>query len=166
MQPVLPLPRHQRRTTPGDLRTTERRANCGLLVLIPDQGPPQRLTPEVANLLRTVARKRADESALGKEGVPWLDDAELVALGVGENDVSLLRALTDIDVPGAEFQRPRHRLPLVLRRRARQVEVHPVLADFLLLRRKKAELETGVVGGQKGDAAVRIVGRLPVQDPG
>ena len=83
MQPVLPGLRHQRRTTPGDLRTAVRRANRGLLVLIPHQRPAQRLAPEVPGLLRTVARKRADESAVGEEVVARLDDAELVAFALG-----------------------------------------------------------------------------------
>src|SRR5260221_124153 len=63
MQPVLPGLRHQRRTAPGDLRAAARRADRGLLVLIPDQRPAQRLAPEVPGLLRTVARERSDESA-------------------------------------------------------------------------------------------------------
>ena len=51
MLPVLPGLRRQRRTAPADLRATERRANRGLLILIPHQRPAQRLTPEVPNLL-------------------------------------------------------------------------------------------------------------------
>src|SRR5258707_12536513 len=114
MQPVLAGVRHQWRTAPGDLRTAARRANRGLLGLIPDQRPAQRFAPEVPDLLRTVARKRSDESAIGEEVVFRLDDAELVAFGVCEHNMTLLRALTDVDVPGAESERPRHRLLLVL----------------------------------------------------
>src|SRR3954454_24920051 len=105
---------HRWRTAPRGLRTAVRGANRGLLVLVPDQRPVQRVAPEVPDLLRTVARERSDESAVGKEVVPRLDDAELIALGVGEDHMALLGALTDLDVPGAESQRPRHRLLLVL----------------------------------------------------
>src|SRR6516165_11271025 len=124
MQPVLPGPRHQRRTAPGDLRTGARRADRGLLVLIPDQRPAQRFAPEVPGLLRTVARKLSEESAVGEELVARLDDAELVAFRVGEHHMTLLRALANVDVPGAEPERPGHRLLLVRPGRAGQMEVH------------------------------------------
>src|SRR3954453_4809197 len=39
MQSVLSRLRHQGRTAPRDLRTAVRRADCGLLVLVPDQWP-------------------------------------------------------------------------------------------------------------------------------
>src|SRR5260370_13725011 len=93
MQPVLPGLRRQRRTAPGDLRTAARRANRGLLVLIPDQRPAQRFTPEVPDLLRTFGRERSDKSAVSKEAVARLDDAELVAFGVCEHNVTILWAL-------------------------------------------------------------------------
>jgi hypothetical protein len=51
--------------------------------------------------------------------------------------MTLLRALTDVDVPGAEPERPRHRLLLVLKGRARQIEVHLVLAGLLVLSWKR-----------------------------
>src|SRR5262245_25821600 len=60
MQAVLARLRHQRWTTPRDLRTAVRRADRGLLVLIPDQRPPQRFAPEVPDFLRTVAGQRPD----------------------------------------------------------------------------------------------------------
>src|SRR5258707_5572365 len=166
MQPVLPGLRHQWRTAPGDLRTAARRANRGLLVLIPDQRPAQRFAPEVPDLLRTVARKRPDESAVGEEVVVRLDDAELVAFGVCEHHMSLLRALTDVDVPGAECERPRHSLLLVLEGRARQVEVHLVLAGLLLLSWKKSDPKPGVIARQRRNAVLRVVGHLPAQDAG
>src|SRR5689334_15705546 len=77
MQPVLPGLRLQRRAAPGDLGAAVRRADRGLLVLVPYQRPAQRLAPEVADLLRTVARERPDESAFGQEVVARLDHAEL-----------------------------------------------------------------------------------------
>jgi hypothetical protein len=81
MQPVLPGLRLQWRTAPRDLRTAARRADRGLLVLVPDQRPAQRCAPEVSDVVRTVARKRSDESAVSKEVVARLDDAELIAFG-------------------------------------------------------------------------------------
>ena len=80
--------------------------------------------------------------------------------------MALLRALTDVDVPGAESERPRHRLLLVLEGRARQVEVHLVLAGLLLLGRKKSDPEPGVIARQERDAVVGVVGHLPAQDAG
>jgi hypothetical protein len=58
-----------------------RRADRGLLVLVPDQRPAQRLAPEVPDLLRAVARQRSDEAAVGQEVVARLDDVELIAFG-------------------------------------------------------------------------------------
>src|SRR3954463_9176571 len=166
MQSVLSRLRHQGRTAPRDLRTAVRRADCGLLVLVPDQWPAQRVAPEVPDVLRTVTRQRSDESAVSKEVVARLDDTELVALGVGEHHMALLWPLTDVDVPGAQSERPRHRVLLVLEGRARQIEVHPVLAGLLLPSREKSDPEAGVIARQERDAVVGLVGRLPAQDAG
>ena len=57
---------------------------------------------------------------------------ELLALGVGEHHMTL-RALTDVDAPGAESGRLGHRLLLVLEGRASQIEVQLILTDLLLL---------------------------------
>ena len=95
--------------------------------------------------------------AVGEEVVARLDDAELVALGIGEHDVALLRALADVDVPGAELERPRHRGLLVLRRRARQVEVDLVLADLLPLGRLEVDPEPGAISRQDRDVVVGVV---------
>src|SRR5215510_7294403 len=164
MQPVLPGLRHQWRTAPGDLRTAARRTNRGLLVLVPDQRPAQSFAPEVPDLLRAVARKRSDESAVGEEVVVGLDHAELVAFGVCEHNMSLLRALTDVDVPGPKSERPRHRVLLVLEGRARQIEVHLVLADLLPRSWKKSDPEPGVIARQERNAVLGVVGHLPAQD--
>jgi HAMP domain-containing protein len=166
MQPVLPGLRVQWRAAPADLRTAVRRADRGLLVLVPDQRPAQRLAPEVPDLLRTVTRQRSDKPAVGKEVVAWLDDAELIALGVGEHDMLRVRTLTDVDVPGAESERPCHRLLLVLQRRARQIEMHLVRAGLLLLGQTKVEPEPGVIVRQERDHVVGVVGDLPAQDAG
>jgi len=77
----------------------------------------------------------------------------------------LLRALPDIDVPSAKSERFRHRLLLVLQGRARQIEVHPVLAGLLVLAQEKSDPEPGVIARQERDAVVvAVVGRLPAQD--
>jgi hypothetical protein len=78
--------------------------------------------------------------------------------------VALLRALTDVDVPGAESERSRDRLLLILERRARQIEVHPVLARLLLLGRKKSDPEPGVIVRHERNAVVGVFGHLPAQD--
>jgi hypothetical protein len=80
--------------------------------------------------------------------------------------MTLLRALTDVDVPGAKPERPRHRLPLVLKGRARQIEVHLVLAGLLLLGRSKSDPEPGVIARQERDAVVGVVGHFPAQNAG
>jgi hypothetical protein len=80
--------------------------------------------------------------------------------------MTLLRELADVDVPGAETERPGHGLLLLLEGRALEVEVDLVRADLLLLRREEPDHEPGVVAGQQGDALLGIVGRLPAQDAG
>ena len=63
--------------------------------------------------------------------------------------MTLLRALTDVDVPGAESQRPRHRPLLVIQGPACQIEVHLVRPGLLLLDPKKSDPEPGVVARQR-----------------
>src|SRR5690348_14729443 len=166
MEPVLAGLRHQWRAPPGDLRAAVRCADRGLKILIPDQRPAQRLAPEVPGLLRTVARKRADEPAAGEEAVARLDDTELVAFGVCEHDMTLFRALANVDVPGAEPERPRHRLLLAGQGRARQIKVHLVLAGLLLLSWQKADTEPGVIARQQRDAVLGAACQFPAQDAG
>src|SRR5207237_10543230 len=132
MKPVLRDFRGNRRT-PGDERTgAVRRADRGFFVLIPDQRPSERFAPEVADLWRTVARDRSETSAVSEEGVVRLDDAELVALGVGEHDMIVVWALTDINVAGPELDQSLDRLPLVLDGRACQMELDAILARLLV----------------------------------
>src|SRR4051812_18346343 len=95
-----------RRATPADLRSALRGLDRRLLVLVPDQRPAQRLAPEVADGGQTVAGQRADESAAGEKVAAGFGDAELVALGIREHEVSLLGQLTDVDVSPAEGERP------------------------------------------------------------
>ena len=77
--------------------------------------------------------------------------------------MTLLRALADVDVPGAESERPRHRLLLVLEGIARQMEVPLVQAGLLLLGWKKSKTEPGVIAWQERDVVVGVVGYLPAE---
>ena len=163
MQPVLPGLRHHSRAVPGDLRAALRRADRGLQALIPDQRPAHGLAPEVPGLPRTVARQLGEEPAAGQLLVARLDDAELVAFGVREHDMTLLRALADVDVPGAEAERPCHRLLLVLQGRAGQMEVPLVQAGLLLLGWKEPEPEPRVIARHERNATVGVLGHLPAE---
>jgi hypothetical protein len=69
--------------------------------------------------------------------------------------MTLLRALANVDVPGAEAERPSHRLLLVSQGRARQIEVHLVLAGLLRLGGQKPDPEPGVIARQQRHAARR-----------
>src|SRR5215204_2074306 len=108
MQPVLSGLRVDWRPAPGHLRTAARRLDRRLLILVPDQRPAQRLAPEVADLLRAIAIDRTDESRVCEEVVVRLDDAELIAFGIGEHHVIFVRRLTDVNVPAAQLERPSH----------------------------------------------------------
>ena len=164
MQPVLAGLRAHRRAAPGDLRAAVRRLDRGLLVLVPDQRPAQRLAPEVPDRLRAVAGQRADEPAVGEEVVARLDDAELVALGVGEHDVALLgRWPTSRCRPPSASARATVCL-LVVERRAGQVEVHLVRPGLRLLRR--AGSGSGTRCRRSGSSATPSCGRRPAPSPG
>ena len=69
-------------------------------------------------------------AAAGEEAVSGLDDAELVALGVGQHHVLLPGELADVEVARAALQCPRHGRRLVGRAAAREVEVHLVGPSF------------------------------------
>lgn len=101
-----------------------------------------------------------------EEIVARLDDAELVALGVGEHHMGRVRSLAHVGVLRAEVECPGHGLLLVLQGGAGQVEVQPVLGDLLRLGGTEAEAVAGVVPGHQGDAVVGIVGSLQAQDSG
>jgi hypothetical protein len=74
-----------------------------------------------------------------------LDDAELVAFGVGQHDVLLLRELPDIQRLRTQPQRRCHRAPLVCGAGAGQVQVLAVSAHLLLAAGDEAEAELRVV---------------------
>src|SRR3954447_20041285 len=94
----------ERRTAPRDLGAALGRLDRGLLVLVPHQRPAECLAPEVAHLLRAVARESAEKPAAGEEAVAGRDDAELVALRVGEDDVVRVGALPDVEVPSPQLE--------------------------------------------------------------
>src|SRR5712691_2105943 len=166
MEPVLPDLRGKRRT-PGDERTgAVRRADRGFFILIPDQRPSKRLAPEASDLPRTVARDRSEPSAVSEEGVVRLDDAELVAFGVGEHDMIVVWALTDVDVAGAELDQPLDRFLLVIDGRARQIEIDAILPRLPLRNRRELDPESGVVRRHETDLIMGLVVDLPVQSVG
>jgi hypothetical protein len=163
MEPVLPDLRGKRRT-PGDERTgAAGRVDRGFFVLIPDQGPSKRSAPEVSDLPRTVARDRSETSAVSEEGVVRLDDAELVAFGVGEHDMLVVWALTDVDVAGAEVDQPLDCFHLVIDGRARQIEMDAILARLLLRNRREFDTEPCVIRRHETDLIRGLVIDIPVQ---
>nr|BFE73680.1 hypothetical protein GCM10020092_069810 [Actinoplanes digitatis] len=117
----------------------------------------------MADLAGAVAGQRTEEPAARQEPVARLDDAELVALGVGEHDVLLVRQLPDVVVLPAELQRPGHGPPLSLRGLTRQFEVRPVPAGLSVPGWHEPDSEPGAVAGRQRDV-VRVVGHLPAQD--
>src|SRR5207249_11017283 len=135
-------------------------------VLIPDQRPSKRFAPEVADLPRTVARDRSEPSAVSQEGIVRLDDAELVAFGVGEHDMIVVWALTDVDVAGAELDQPLDRFLLVIDGRARQIEMNAILARLPLRDRLELDPESGVIRRHETDLIMGLVLDLPVQSAG
>lgn len=76
--------------------------------------------------------------------------------GGGEHAMPLVRALTDVAVPAAESERPRHYLLLVLQRRARQVEVQLVVAGIQLVRGHESDPEARVIVRRERDASLGV----------
>jgi len=168
MEPVLRVLLGDGWTAPGDLGTgAVRRPDRGLLVLIPDQRPSERGAPEVPDLLRTIAVDRSDAWTVGEEVVGRLDDAELVALGVGEHDMFVVRALNGGDVAarglGARLSRPE--MPWTSARLAKAGGTNPVQLqrafrdvlglsprDYVVACRRKRFLETVKTGQRVTDA--------------
>ena len=61
-----------------------------------------------------------------------LDDAELVAVGIGQHDVPLLGALPDVHLDRPQVERLRNHSMLVGSIRAGQVQVSAVLRNAVL----------------------------------
>src|SRR3954469_9884972 len=109
MEPVLADLRYLRSAAPADDRAgAVRGSDRGFLVLIPDQRPAQRFAPEGTDLPRPVAGQRAEPSTAGEERILRLDETELVAFGVGQHDVRLVRSLADVDVAGSQRNQSGH----------------------------------------------------------
>src|SRR5258708_7195964 len=164
MEPLLARLRHQRRTVPLDLRTRAiGRLDRRLLVLIPHQRPSERFAEEGPEGPRTVAVARPEAWAAGEEAVVRLNDAELVALGIGEHDMGVVGVLTDVDVPGTDRQELAHCVLLVVDRRGGEIEMNPVLADLRVRTRLEQQAEVGRVGGHELDADSIGLSDLPAQ---
>src|SRR6185437_8316495 len=82
-----------------------------------------------------------------------------------EHNMTLLRTLTDVDVPGTQAERPCDRLLLILQGGARQMEMPQVQARFLLRRWKEPDPEPRVIARQERNAVAGVVGHLPAQHP-
>ncbi len=164
MQPVLCGLRNERRAAPGDEGTSQvGRAYRGLLILIPYQRPSEYFAPEVTGLARAVAVDRAETSAVREEGITGLDDAELVALWVGEHHMSFVGVLTDVDMATAELDQPRDRVALIVDRCRRQIEMNTVLARFRLQDWFEQDLKSGVVRWDKCDLIIGLDSNVPAQ---
>ena len=98
-----------------------------------------------------------------RKRVPRLDQAELVALGIGEHDMGLVRSLADVDVPGAERDQPLDRLLLIVQGRGRQVEVEAIGACLADRRRHEQQREPGAIGRHERDVVVAFVPDVPAQ---
>jgi len=163
MQAVLAELPHQRRSTPLDDRTgavsgTDR----SLLVLIPNQWPAEYFAPELADLARSIGVDRSETPAAGEEVAVWLDDAELVALRVDQNDMTFVSALTDVDVTSTQCDQSLDQVVLVLERGGREVEMDVVLPHLRLWCRPEENAELGVVGRNERGVTVGLV-ELPAQ---
>ena len=112
MKPALHA-RGRDRGPPRDERTAIRLTDRRLFFLIPDQRPAERVTPEVPDRRRAVAGDRAEASTVSQERVGRLDEAELVAFGIGQHHVAFVAALTDVDMVGAVLDQPPDRFLLV-----------------------------------------------------
>ena len=133
--PVPALLRCERWAAPGDLRAAGRGLDRGLLVLVPDERPAERLRPEVADLSAAVTGNLAEEAAPGQEPVARLDHAEGVALRIGEHDVAFVWQLPDIEMVRPELESRRDRLLLTGGSGAGEVEMDAVRPDLVGLAR-------------------------------
>ncbi len=170
---------HDRGTTPRDLRAAVRRLDRGLVALVPDEDPVQRRLPEFAGGTRPVARERPDRAATGREAVARREDAELVALRVGEHLPGDVRTvLTHVDPTGPEGdQAVDLRLAVVADVRG-EVDVETVLDLFALGHRDEHQPGRGggpAVGRDRilrhvpwdyGDLVLVLVDDVPVEHLG
>src|SRR5579871_4949588 len=164
MEPLLAPLRHQRRTVPLDLRPRAiGRLDGRLLVLIPDQRPSERFAVEAPEGSRTVAVNRPKAWAASEEAVVRLDNAELVAFGVGEHDMGLVWVLTDVDAARTDGEELTHRVGLVVGRRGGEIEMNTVLAGLRVRTRPEQQAEAGRVRGYELDADSINLSDVPAQ---
>lgn len=62
----------------------------------------------IANLGETVTGQRAEERTASEVHATRLEYAQLVAVGIGEDDVLGVWSLADVQVPGAKLERSVH----------------------------------------------------------
>ena len=77
-----------------------------------------------------------------------------------------VRALTDVDVPGALFDQPRHRLDLVVERCGGQIEMDAVPARLALRSGPEDDSQRGAIRGQETDLITGLAVDLPAQSVG
>lgn len=156
---------HDRGTAPRDLRAAVRGLDGGLVALVPHERPVEGRLPELADGARAVAAECADAAASGGEPVARCQDAEFVALGILEDDVRLGGELADVEVTSSQRQHALDRGLLVLERRAREVEVHPVPHRLGVARRLDVDRERDVVRcAERQHAVVVAVDDLATED--
>jgi len=80
--------------------------------------------------------------------------------------MSVVWALTDVDVAGAELDQPLDRFPLVIDGRARQIEMDAILARLVLRDRLELDPESGVIRRHETDFIRGLLVDLPVQGVG
>ncbi len=167
MHTVFPVLRDWRRATPGDERTgSVRCAYSGLIVLIPNQRPSEGSAPELPDVPSPVAVDRSETFCSCEETVPGLEDAQLVALWVGEHHMAILGVLTNVDVAGAELKQRLDRFLLITHGRRRQVKMDTVLASLLFGNLLEQDSESGVVRRHECDLAIGFDVDLPSQSGG
>src|SRR5690606_16177290 len=105
---------------PGDLRAAGRRLDSRLDAPIPHERPAEDVPPEVARFAGSFAGDFAEVAGSVKEIGVLLDDADLVAAGVGHHDAALRRVLAD--QPSTQLHRLGDGTALIVEVRAGQMQ--------------------------------------------
>src|SRR5690606_25910931 len=92
--------------------------------------------------------------------VSGAEDAELVALGIGEHDPRLVAGLPDVGVPGTQRQEALDLRFLVVRAK---IDVQPVLAGLLVRRDSEQQARLAVGRGTDLEFLVGLVHDHPAQ---
>src|SRR2546429_4537584 len=77
-----------------------------------------------------------------------------------------VRALTDVDVPGTQFDQPRHRFVLVVDGCGRQIEMDAVPARLALRNGPEDDSQRGAIRWQETDLITGLAADLPAQSVG